>query len=52
VGPGASSKKPLADFNRRLVEAAGVRADDVLVVLYEFAPANVSFGQRLAQRAA
>jgi phenylpyruvate tautomerase PptA (4-oxalocrotonate tautomerase family) len=45
-------KKLLADLNRRLVDAAGVRADDVFVVLYEFAPANVSFGQGLAQRTA
>ena len=45
-------KKLLADLNRRLVDAAGVRPDDVFVVLYEFGPANVSFGQGLAQRAA
>jgi phenylpyruvate tautomerase PptA (4-oxalocrotonate tautomerase family) len=41
----------LADLNRRLVEAAGLRSDDAFVVLYEVAPANVSFGQGLAQRA-
>lgn len=41
----------LADLNRRLVETAGVRTDDVFVVLYDLAPAGVSFGQGLAQRA-
>jgi phenylpyruvate tautomerase PptA (4-oxalocrotonate tautomerase family) len=41
----------LADLNRRLVEAAGLRSDDAFVVMYEVAPANVSFGQGLAQRA-
>lgn len=41
----------LADLNRRLVAAAGVRTDDVFVVLYDVGPANVSFGRGLAQRA-
>lgn len=44
-------KALLADLNRRLVETAGVRSDDVFVVLYDVGPANVSFGQGLAQRA-
>jgi phenylpyruvate tautomerase PptA (4-oxalocrotonate tautomerase family) len=44
-------KKLLADLNQRLVDAAGVRTDDVFIALYEFGPANVSFGQGLAQRA-
>jgi phenylpyruvate tautomerase PptA (4-oxalocrotonate tautomerase family) len=41
----------IADINRRLVEDAGVRSDDVFVTLYEVPPANVSFGQGIAQRA-
>jgi phenylpyruvate tautomerase PptA (4-oxalocrotonate tautomerase family) len=41
----------IADLNSRLVASAGVRTDDVFVVLYDVGPANVSFGQGLAQRA-
>jgi phenylpyruvate tautomerase PptA (4-oxalocrotonate tautomerase family) len=44
-------KALLADLNRRLVETADVRPDDVLVLIYESAPANFSFGRGLAQRA-
>lgn len=41
----------IADLDRRLVQKAGVRPDDVFVVIYEVPPANVSFGQGLTQRA-
>jgi phenylpyruvate tautomerase PptA (4-oxalocrotonate tautomerase family) len=41
----------LADLNRRLVETADVRSDDVFVSMYEFAAVNVSFGRGLTQRA-
>jgi phenylpyruvate tautomerase PptA (4-oxalocrotonate tautomerase family) len=44
-------KALLADLNRRLVETADVRADDVFVSMYELAAANFSFGRGLAQRA-
>jgi hypothetical protein len=44
-------KALLADLNRRLVETADLRADDVFVSMYELAAANVSFGRGLAQRA-
>jgi phenylpyruvate tautomerase PptA (4-oxalocrotonate tautomerase family) len=44
-------KKLIRDLNSRLVAAAGVRPDDVVVVLYEVGAANVSFGQGLTQRA-
>ena len=44
-------KKLLADLNRRLVDTAGVRRDDVFVMFYEVGPGNVSFGQGLVQRA-
>jgi phenylpyruvate tautomerase PptA (4-oxalocrotonate tautomerase family) len=48
----ALKKALLADLNRRLVETADVRPDDVLVLIYEFGAANVSLGRGLAQRAA
>lgn len=52
VGRSDEVKKALlADLNRRLVESAGVRPDDVFVTMYDVGPANVSFGQGLAQRA-
>jgi phenylpyruvate tautomerase PptA (4-oxalocrotonate tautomerase family) len=44
-------KALLADLNRRLVETAGVRSDDVFVSMYEIGAASVSFGRGLAQRA-
>jgi phenylpyruvate tautomerase PptA (4-oxalocrotonate tautomerase family) len=44
-------KALLADLNRRLVETADVRPDDVVVLIYESPPANFSFGRGLAQRA-
>lgn len=44
-------KDLLADLNRRLVKAAGLRSDDAFVVISEVGPANVSFGHGLAQRA-
>jgi phenylpyruvate tautomerase PptA (4-oxalocrotonate tautomerase family) len=45
-------KALIADLNQRLVKTAGVRSDDVFIVLYDVGPANVSFGQGVAQRAA
>jgi phenylpyruvate tautomerase PptA (4-oxalocrotonate tautomerase family) len=47
----ALKKSLLAAINEQLVATAGVRADDVFVVITEFGRANVSFGQGLAQRA-
>jgi phenylpyruvate tautomerase PptA (4-oxalocrotonate tautomerase family) len=44
-------KALLADLNRRLVEKADVRPDDVFVTMYEIGAVNVSFGRGLAQRA-
>lgn len=44
-------KTLLAQINRNLVEAGVVTADDVFVMITEIGPANVSFGQGLAQRA-
>jgi phenylpyruvate tautomerase PptA (4-oxalocrotonate tautomerase family) len=44
-------KALLADLNRRLVETADMRPDDVFVTMYEFGAVNVSFGSGLAQRA-
>jgi phenylpyruvate tautomerase PptA (4-oxalocrotonate tautomerase family) len=41
--------KFLADLNRRLVDTAGVRRDDVFVMAYD-SPAYVSFGQGLPHR--
>jgi phenylpyruvate tautomerase PptA (4-oxalocrotonate tautomerase family) len=41
----------LADLNRRLVETADVRPDDVVVLIYELGAANLSLGRGLAQRA-
>jgi phenylpyruvate tautomerase PptA (4-oxalocrotonate tautomerase family) len=45
-------KALLADLNRRLVDTADVRSDDVFVSMYEIGATNVSFGRGLAQRAA
>lgn len=44
-------KKLIRDLNARLVATAGVRPDDVVVVLHEVGRANISFGQGLTQRA-
>jgi exonuclease V gamma subunit len=44
------TKALLADLNRRLVETADARSDDVFVSMYELRAANVSFGRGLAQR--
>jgi len=41
----------LAALNRLVVEKAGVRADDLVVLIYEMPGENISFGQGLAQRA-
>jgi len=41
----------LKDINTRIVEAAGVLPDDVLITLYEIPGENISFGQGEAQRA-
>jgi phenylpyruvate tautomerase PptA (4-oxalocrotonate tautomerase family) len=47
----ALKKALLADLNRRLVETADVRSDDVVVLIYEFGAANLSLGRGLAHRA-
>jgi phenylpyruvate tautomerase PptA (4-oxalocrotonate tautomerase family) len=47
----ALKKTLLADLNRRLVETADVRPDDVVVLIYELWAANVSLGRGLTQRA-
>ena len=41
----------LAALNRLVVEKAGVRPDDLVVLIYEMPGENISFGQGLAQRA-
>ncbi len=41
----------LQALNRRIVEAAGIREDDLVVLIYETAGENISFGKGLAQRA-
>jgi len=41
----------LKELNRRVVAEAGISADDLLIMLYEIAGENASFGQGLAQRA-
>jgi len=41
----------LKELNERIVAAAGISPDDLLITLYEIAGENVSFGQGLAQRA-
>ena len=41
----------LRALNTRVVEAAGIRADDLVVLIYELAGENISFGKGLAQRA-
>ena len=46
----ALKKALLADLNRRLVETADVRPDDVVVLIYELGAANLSLGRGLAQR--
>ena len=41
----------LKELNERIVAAARISPDDLLVTFYEIAGENVSFGQGLAQRA-
>jgi phenylpyruvate tautomerase PptA (4-oxalocrotonate tautomerase family) len=41
----------LAALNRLVVEKAGLRPDDLVVLIYEMPSENISFGQGLAQRA-
>ena len=41
----------LKELDERIVAAAGISPDDLLITLYETAGENVSFGQGLAQRA-
>jgi hypothetical protein len=41
----------LKEINDRVVAAAGISPDDLLIMLYEIPGENVSFGQGLAQRA-
>jgi phenylpyruvate tautomerase PptA (4-oxalocrotonate tautomerase family) len=41
----------LAALNRLVVEKAGLRPDDLVVLIYEMPGENISFGQGLAQRA-
>ena len=41
----------LRDLNDRVVAAAGMSPDDLLIMLYEIPGENVSFGQGVAQRA-
>ncbi|MDQ1603136.1 MAG: hypothetical protein QOE01_981 [Actinomycetota bacterium] len=44
-------KSLLAEMNKNLVSAGVVSADDVFIAITEVAPANISFGQGLAQKA-
>ena len=41
----------LRELNERVVAAAGLSPDDLLIMLYEIPGENVSFGQGVAQRA-
>jgi phenylpyruvate tautomerase PptA (4-oxalocrotonate tautomerase family) len=41
----------LKQLNERVVAAAGISPDDLMIMLYELPGENVSFGQGLAQRA-
>jgi hypothetical protein len=41
----------LKELNDRVVAAAGISPDDLMIMLYEIAGENASFGQGLAQRA-
>ena len=41
----------LKELNERIVAAAAISPDDLLIMLYEIAGENASFGQGLAQRA-
>jgi hypothetical protein len=41
----------LKALNEGVVDAAGISADDLMVMLYETAGENISFGRGLAQRA-
>lgn len=41
----------LKELNNRVVAAAGISPDDLLIMLYEIPGENASFGQGLAQRA-
>ena len=41
----------LKDINTRVVAAAGVSPDDIMITLYEIPGENISFGQGDAQRA-
>lgn len=49
--PDDVKKALIAELNQRLVQEAGVRSDDVFILLYDVGPASVSFGQGLTQRA-
>jgi hypothetical protein len=41
----------LQALNRHIVKAAGISPDDLVVLIYEVAGENISFGKGLAQRA-
>jgi len=41
----------LRDINARIVEAAAVSPDDIMILLYELPGENISFGKGEAQRA-
>jgi hypothetical protein len=41
----------LKQLNERVVAAAGISPDDLMIMLYEIPGENLSFGQGLAQRA-
>ncbi len=41
----------LQALNARIVEASGISEDDLVVLIYEIAGENISFGKGLAQRA-
>jgi phenylpyruvate tautomerase PptA (4-oxalocrotonate tautomerase family) len=41
----------LKELNARVVAAAGISPDDLMIMLYEIPGENASFGQGLAQRA-
>jgi Tautomerase enzyme len=41
----------LKELNKRVVAETGISPDDLLIMLYEIAGENASFGRGLAQRA-
>jgi phenylpyruvate tautomerase PptA (4-oxalocrotonate tautomerase family) len=49
--PEEKKKELIKEINDRLVSTGYVREDDVFVMIFEVAKANVSFGKGLAQRA-